>query len=304
MARAKSRALIAAVGIACMPLACQPVAREPAPAIPPPAAVTVAAVFAGPIAASFEVTGALQPLEQVEIAPGLDGRVAKAFVQEGERVRPGQSLFLLYRATTPGGRRAAKTIRVKSPIAGVVLARHAKPGDQVSAAPPTAMALVADIDLLQLTAPLPEERFTQVRAGQEVTVTTDVLPGRGFAGRVSRTFPADGTAAAAGAVEIIVDNRDLALRPGMSARGRVFTAQRPRTILVPAAALTDGRVTLVEDGAARVRPVRTGIRNEEAVEVLDGVEPGDLVVVSGGAGISDGDPVAYREPLGPAPPAR
>ena len=97
-------------------------------------------------------------------------------------------------------------------------------------------------------------------------------------------------------LEILVDNRDHALQPGTFVQARVFTAFKPRTILVPTAALIAGNVTVAEGGVARRRPVQTGIRSEEAVEVLSGVSPGELVVVSGNQYLSDGARINYKTP--------
>jgi hypothetical protein len=93
-----------------------------------------------------------------------------------------------------------------------------------------------------------------------------------------------------------VDNRDHALKPGLFARARVFTAFKPRTIITPLAALDGSRVTVVENGVARVRTVQTGIRSEAAAEVLSGVSPGELVVVSGGHALRDGARVTHQTP--------
>lgn len=303
--RAGPRALLshAVAGIACALVACTPVAKEPAQATPEtPVNVTVAPVFAGPIAASFELTGTVRPLKEAEVSPAVDGRVAKALVKEGDAVKAGQILFLLDRTSLPAeagaaARRASRrNAEIRSPLAGVVLARFSSPGDRVTATPPTPMALVGDIDLMKLTALLPEARLAEVRAGQEATVTTDVLPGRGFGATVAMVSPAGDEAAPSPRAEMLVDNRDHALRPGAFARARVFTAHRPRTVLVPPAAVIDGRVTVAEDGVARVRPVQTGISTEEAVELLDGAAPGDLVVVSGNKGLRDGARITYRTP--------
>lgn len=299
-------ALLAAAGIACALVACKPAAKELAGALPAsPVTVTVATVLAGPIAATLEVSGTVKPLEQVKIMPDVAGRVAKALLKEGDTVKAGQIIFLLdpnpvaSSQSEAGGaakRLAKKSAKIRSPLAGVMLARFSNPDDQVTAAPPTVMALVADIDLVKLTALIPEGRLAEVRVGQEITVTTDALAGRGYGGRVALVSPVADANAKSAQVEILVENLDHTLKPGMFTRARVFTAYKPRTILVPPSALIDGRVTVAEGGVARVRTVQTGIRAEEATEILAGVSPGDLVVVSGNKGLSDGARINYQTP--------
>lgn len=303
-----AKASLACAGLACALVACKPAAKEhPAAAPAAPPAVTVARVATGPIAATFVVTGTLQSLEQAEVTPPVGGRVAKAYVKEGESVKAGRLLFRLDRlqksakgpqagSGTAAGRPARKNGEIRSPLAGVVLARHANPGDTVTAAPPTVMALIADIDLMKLRAPLPEARRGAIRDGQEVTVTTDALPGRGFGGRVSVVAPGPDAPVEPARIELLVNNSDHTLKPGMFAHARVFTAYKPVTIVVPLTALEGSRVTVIESGVARVRTVQTGIRSEAEVEVLSGVSPGDLVVVSGSGGLRDGVRVSFQEP--------
>jgi RND family efflux transporter MFP subunit len=220
-------------------------------------------------------------------------------------VKVGQILFLLDReqANTsqpaPGGamkRLAKRNTEIRSPLEGVVLAKFSNAGDMVTATPPSVMALVADIDLMKLTALIPEGRLAEVHVGQEATITTDALPGKGFGGRVALVAPVADVTPKSTQVEILVENRDHTLKPGMFARARVFTAYKPRTILVSPSALIDGHVTVAEGGVARVRTVQTGIRAEEAVEILSGVAPGDLVVVSGNNNLKDGARIDYKTP--------
>ena len=297
---------VVCAGIVFAGVACKPAAKEQAQAPPAiPAPVIVALVRAGPIAATPEVSGTVEPLEQAKIMPGAAGRVAKALLKEGDAVKVGQILFLVEQKQSASSqpttgdairRPARRSTEVRSPLAGVVLAKFSSPGDMVTATPPTVMALVADIDLMKLTATGPEERFAEVRVGLEATVTTDGLPGRSFGGRVALVAPVEGATSKLNQVEILVENRDHALQPGMFAQARVFTAFKPRTILVPPAALIDGQVTVAEGGVARVRSVQTGIRTEAAVEVLGGVAPGDLVVVSGNKSLRDGARIVYKTP--------
>lgn len=292
------RVSFAGAALACLLVACKPAAKEQAPAPQAiPTAVTIAPVVAGPIAATFEVTGTIQALEQAAVAPRVAGRVAKVYVKEGESVRAGRLLFRLDRLQAPvKGRPKSKDAEVRSPLAGVVLARDSNPGDRVTAAPPTVMAVVADIDVMKLTAALPEARRAEVSDGQEVTVTTDALPGRGFGGRVALTAPVTDAPGTGAQIEILVNNPDHDLKPGMFVRARVYTAFKPRTFLVPPAALVGGSVLVVENGVALVRSVQTGIRTEAAVEIISGVTPDELVVVSGGSGLGDGARVTYQEP--------
>lgn len=305
--RSSIRTVVLVVAVVFFTLsACKPVAKEQPPTPPPPTTVTVATVVTGPVAASFEVVGSVRPFKEARIQSDVAGRVVKAFLKEGDAVKAGQVLFFLERAPSRDAgvqsgaaavakRATKKRAEIRSPIAGVLISKLAKPGDLVTTEPPKLLAVVADIDLMRMIAPLPDERRAEVRDSQEVTVTTDILPGKGFGGRVSQVVPGAGATSTSTQVEILVNNQDLALKPAMPLRGRVFTAYRPLTILVPPQALIDGRVVVVEGDRVRSRLVQTGIRTEEAVEALSGVVPGELVVTSGHKHLSDGVQVSYQK---------
>ena len=156
----------ASVVFAC--IACKPDTKDqtpPAPAIP--ANVTVARVFAGPVAATLEVNGTLQPLRAdggrtgqrrpcCQSAPeGRGSREAGAApLSAGSEPSPTPQ------DSRPRTRRPHNALRRSTPRSralslGVMLVRFSKQGDMVTAAPPTVMALVADIDLMKLTALIP-----------------------------------------------------------------------------------------------------------------------------------------------------
>jgi membrane fusion protein (multidrug efflux system) len=113
-------------------------------------------------------------------------------------------------------------------------------------------------------------------------------------------------------MEIEIANRDFRLKPGMYARVRLTTLQRPRALVVPRNALVDvngSRGVFVpmrrEPSAASAPPaggrgpslqarfvrVDTGIQEDERVEILSGLREGDTIVTTGAAAIQDGDPL-------------
>jgi membrane fusion protein, multidrug efflux system len=79
------------------------------------------------------------------------------------------------------------------------------------------------------------------------------------------------------------------LIPGTLASVQVEVASRDETVTVPRGAVRDGFVWAVaEEGVARRRPVQVGLQARDRVEIVSGLEPGERVVVEGGALLSDG----------------
>ncbi|MCH7783736.1 efflux RND transporter periplasmic adaptor subunit [candidate division KSB1 bacterium] len=84
---------------------------------------------------------------------------------------------------------------------------------------------------------------------------------------------------------IQINNRDLALRPGMFVKAEIITASRENTIVIPKNIIlvrrTNKTVFVIEDGVARQRTIKTGLENPDEVEVIDGLYESDYLVVEG-----------------------
>jgi membrane fusion protein (multidrug efflux system) len=193
---------------------------------------------------------------------------------------------------------------IRAPFAGVVTRRFIKDGqwlkreDQAFA--------IADFSSLQARIDVPERSVALIRPGVPVSFEADAIPGRAFGARIERIAPVvDQASGTVGAV-VQIDNADSALRPGLFVRLGVNYERIADALLVPRAALVedDGRrhVFLVADGKAIKREVRLGLADGERVQVLEGLDAGDQVVVVGQNTLVDGTPVRALAP-GAADPA-
>lgn len=104
-----------------------------------------------------------------------------------------------------------------------------------------------------------------------------------------------------------LDNPEGRLRPGLYAHARIVAEEHAGALTVPASAVVrDGAkrfCLVVADGRARRVEVRTGIADGPRVEVVSGLDPGDLVVTAGAESLTDGQPVRPVQPDVPAKPA-
>lgn len=183
----------------------------------------------------------------------------------------------------------AKTVIV-APFTGVIAEVNVELGEWVTPSPPL-LTSPPVIDLIDPTsifvsAPMDEVDSGAIRAGQAVKLTVDSRPGETFAGTVSRVAPYVLDQEAQNRtleIEISIDNDELAasLLPGTSADAEVILEKRSNVLRVPTSALLRGRtVLLLVDGRLVEREVRLGLRNWQFAEVLSGLDPGELVVVS------------------------
>jgi RND family efflux transporter MFP subunit len=198
--------------------------------------------------------------------------------------------------------RLAKAL-IRAPIDGVVSERNVNVGDYVeNMGGPAPMFRIVDGRVLELVAAVPSARIGELAVGQPLVFASDALPDKEFRGQVSFINPAADEASRTVKVKVEVPNQDAALKPGLFAKGRIVTGNRAGVLVVPRAALvswdTAARsaiVFVVEGGTARQRTIQTGVAAGEAVEVLRGLQAGEVVVTRGGFNLRDGDAVRTAE---------
>jgi len=176
-------------------------------------------------------------------------------------------------------------VTLRSPIAGTVIARTAARGQMAD--PATPLIIIADLSRLWLVAHVFERDVVRLSPGAEARVTFPALPRRTFVARVtlvgkqvdlsSRTVP----------VRIEIANEEGLLRPGMSAAAWMALGEAEAPIVaVPVAALQRWRdqwcvFVPVAEGTFEIRAVGRGRDLGGEVEVLNGLQAGEMVVVDG-----------------------
>lgn len=178
-----------------------------------------------------------------------------------------------------------------APIDGRIVEQHLSVGEQVS--PDDTVFTVADTSRVWLWVDVFERDLARVHEGDRARVVTTAWRDRVFAGEVSHLGATVDPESRAVRARIDLDNPDGALKPGMFAEVTITDShaedgrtQRPAVVVVPAAALQrhgNGWVAFVTEGERRYarRPVETGERSGDLVEVKRGLSPGEQVVVEG-----------------------
>lgn len=201
--------------------------------------------------------------------------------------------------------------KVTSPIDGVVLSRAISVGQTVQASfsAPILFTLASDLSVMQLSVDIDEADIGTVKEGQKATFTVDAFPNRKFNAELVTLYnsakTANGVVTFPGS--LLVDNRSLLLRPGLTATAEIKVAEVRNVLLVPNAALrftppplaldnkpapdalkpqegkSLGRVWLQPGGDANARPeprdLVLGKSDGVSTEVLSGkVAVGDTVL--------------------------
>lgn len=185
-------------------------------------------------------------------------------------------------------RRRLADATVKAPISGVINMKYVELGSLI--APNAPLFDIVDNSGLKVTCMLPDGKIERVQKGQQVVLTPSGSSDREYTGKVSfigvksdrgLNYP----------VEITID-KNTDLKAGVYMKARFVSEEGTNGILVPRSAIVGGLrssvVYLFRDGVAVEKEVSLGEMSGDRVEVLSGLEDGDVIIVSGIMNISDG----------------
>lgn len=251
-------------------------------------------------------TAALAPRGAVPAAQ-LDTDTARVNKARAS-VNSGEAAVASAEANARAAQVAVDQTVIRAPFDGIVLAKHANVGDNItpfSSASDSkgAVVTIADMDTLEVEADVAESNIAKIRAGQPCEIQLDALPDMRFAGRVSRIVPTVDRSKATVLVKVRFVDRDDRVLPDMSAKiaflSKPVSAQdRQPVTAVQASAVVerDGRAVVfaLQDDTVHAVPVARGARIGELVAVR-GVKPGDTVVLAPGAALKDGAKVTVAK---------
>lgn len=225
----------------------------------------------------------------------LDSRVAAAKAAEARAnsARQGLNQAKAELAALQAGRkeidvRMART-EIKAPAAGLVASRAARLGAIASAQSGPLFTIIAGGDI-ELEADVPETAMARIAVGQPATVTP-----AGFAapvtGKVRLVMTEIDRASRLGKVRVALPGRD-GIRAGAFGSGQI-EIERRKVVSVPLSAIVSSdkgaQVQVVRDGKVENRAVKTGMRAEGQVEIVEGIAAGDVVLLRAGGFVRAGD---------------
>ena len=216
-------------------------------------------------------------------------------VQDGDAASVQSKVYTADKAehATDALRRQREDMYLRAPRAGVIGYRNVEAGEIVSAG--TKVFSLVDTSHLNVDCTLAESDAAILKPGMDVQVTVDAL-GEDYAGKIVYVSPAMDDTSKTYQVRIELETDDDAMKAVLFARTAIDILQRRATLCVPKEALLsrNGRQTLFvvgEDGKVESRDIKVGLMNDAEVEILDGIEPGDTVVVTNQDKLQDGKKV-------------
>jgi RND family efflux transporter MFP subunit len=198
-----------------------------------------------------------------------------------------------YRSTAASSKeveRSLENAEVRAPFTGTITRKDMDPGDL--ALPGKPLFVIEDSSPLRLETHVAESRAGTLKTGDKLRVTVD-SPGLDLEGTIAEISPAADPASRTFLVRIDLPRHDL-LRSGQFGHALIPLENRRSPDVPQSAVIVRGQMEtafVLLEGKARMRIVRTGRREGDRIEIVSGLDPGEMLIVSPGPTLRDGDPV-------------
>jgi cobalt-zinc-cadmium efflux system membrane fusion protein len=222
----------------------------------------------------------------VQAFPPREGKIVKTVAELGDQVQKGEPLYTIATPDDPA-------LVVGSPIIGQITSVNAVPGLFVQPGRAPAPYAVADVSTKWMVGNVPESDSSAFRIGEAVKVTVMAYSGRTFEGRITKIYPTIDASTHRITIRSEVADPKNELRSGMLAEFVVRVQDPVESTALPANGVVreaDGTMTAwVTSDRHRFsqRVIKTGLREEGRVQILDGLQQGELAVTDGGIFLSN-----------------
>ncbi|MCB0834863.1 MAG: efflux RND transporter periplasmic adaptor subunit [Bacteroidetes bacterium] len=188
------------------------------------------------------------------------------------------------RAQADAARQRLEKTKIKAPVDGVINERFADEGEMIGAGMPAAQ--VVDIYQVKIVLGVPERYSAELKIGSPAEFTVDAYPDERFQGRINFVAPSVNADNRTIPTEISVANTRGMLKPNMIARVTLKLATAVKSIVIPMDCiqqidLNRSVVYVAKNGLAEERVVRLGGSDGSRVQILQGLQPGDELIVTG-----------------------
>ncbi len=242
------------------------------------------------IAARARVADTDEGRKKLLMSQGIASKRAAELAAQASKVADAELMAARQRVKALGGKVKGKgkdlgTMSMTSPIEGEVIAVHVHRGQAVL--PSHTSFTIGDYEPLWVRLAVFERDLTNLREGDEVEIRPVATPEVKIVGQVAYISRMLDPQTRAAEVRVVVPNEEGTLRVGQGVTAGIqASGASHRALAVPRSAIVqvDGKPTVfvaVEENAFVPRPVKTGTKDPELIEILEGVEAGERVVTEG-----------------------
>lgn len=231
----------------------------------------------------------------LENAKQNETRVSRLFergIAAGKEKEDAHKELLIAQSAYDTAKIQAARTRITSPISGVVVKRFINVGEQVDGTGSQPIFEIGNFAPIELTATLQASMVQYVHEGEDAEMKVDAFANSIFPARVVALLPKIDVTTNSVTARIQTPNSDHRLRGGMFATASIIAAIHPNALNIPASALVvannEPKVFVVQpDSTVQERLVKTGWRDGDRIEILEGVKNGERVVTTGSYGLGD-----------------
>jgi RND family efflux transporter MFP subunit len=175
-------------------------------------------------------------------------------------------------------------MKVVAPFDGVIVSLpHYTVDSRINQGSP--MVGIMDYARLYMDINLPESAIEYVKTNQPVRITHYTLPEDTLDAIISELSPAISTETRTFKGKVTIDNKDLKIRPGMFVKADIVVDKAESAIIIPKDAIISNRnrkyVYIVERNTAVMRVIKTGLEDEENIQIIDGLNENENLVIRG-----------------------
>lgn len=237
---------------------------------PTMAQVQTASVQKGKLQVKVSGSGTVQPVTSTDVKAASNTEVDEVLVSKGEKVKEGQELVTF----TDGS-------DITAPADGTVTSIGVSDGDRVSKG--QVIAHITNYDDLQTTVQIDELDIPKVKVGQTASIKVNAFPDTTYTGKVTAVANEGTVSNGVSTFDVTVHmNKPTNVKVGMTTEVSILVQSKDNALYVPIEAvlsINNEKYVVVEkgDGSVARQTVKTGISNEDYVEITDGLTEGDVV---------------------------
>ncbi|MBA2874694.1 HlyD family secretion protein [Anoxybacillus caldiproteolyticus] len=242
---------------------------------PTMAQVQTASVQRGKLEVKVSGSGTVQPVTSTDIKATATKEVDEVLVSEGEKVKEGQELI-----TFTDGSEA-----ITAPADGTVTSLDVAEGDRVANG--QVVAHITNYDDLQVTVQIDELDIPKVKVGQTASIKINAFPDTTYTGKVTSIANEGTVSNGVSTFDVTVHiDKPTNVKVGMTAEASILVQSKDNVLYVPIEAVhtvNNEKFVLVAnpssdgEGTATRQAVKTGINNEDYVEITEGLTEGEVV---------------------------
>jgi len=189
-----------------------------------------------------------------------------------------------------------------APFSGVIASKNAEVGDIINPmmgggySTAGGVLTLVDFSAVKINIQVSLGDVVRIKKGQKASLKVTAFPDKVFLGKVTVVNMAADSASKKFGVEVQIANPDLLLRPNVFGEVVLEVSTHEGALVIPQSAVLEaGYVFVAEDGRAIKKKIVIGLQNTTLLEVLQGLDEGESVIVEGNYGLEDGTEIEVSE---------